>query len=160
MQCIDCPHVKDFSNDQGQMVMLCGNSQSGAYLEEIGYCSNCDWDDYEDCGTFYHVTSCTNAHKISREGLQPQIGERSEACGEQIPAIFLFASQESMENALTNWLGEELGDERITILEIRLPKSYEDDLVFDPAVGYEVRCLRDIPPDYIVFLNEDMTKIE
>lgn len=160
MQCIDCPHMKEFSNDQGQTVMLCGNSQSGAYLEEIGFCGNCDWDGYEDCGTFFHVTLYSNAWKISREGLQPQIGERAENCEEQGPVVFLFSTQEDMENALSNWLGDEFGDDQIVILKIRLPKSYENDLIYDSAVKYEVQCKREIPSDYIVFLNEDMSEIE
>lgn len=160
MQCVDCPYTKEFQNDQGETVMVCGNSQSGAYLEETGFCGNCDWNGYEDCGTFFHVTLYSNAWKISREGLQPEIGERSESCKEQEPVIFLFPTQEDMENALSNWLGEEFGDERIVILKIRLPMSYEDDLVYEPAAGYEVQCKREIPSDYIVFLNEDMSVID
>lgn len=31
---------------------------------------------------------------------------------------------------------------------------------YDPAVKYEVQCKREIPSDYIVFLNEDMSEIE
>lgn len=159
MQCVDCPHIKSIENSEGEIVYLCVCVSSGAYLEETGILGNCGWNGYDDCGVFYHVTALANVPSIRRNGLQPKIGKRSSDCQEKVEAIFLFPDQESMEDALSNWLGEELGDEELAILEIRLPESYASDLDSDSKIDYEVRCKREIPSDYIRFLHEDMSEI-
>lgn len=46
------------------------------------------------------------------------IGPRSAAVGEPVPGVYLFSSREAVETALLNWLGEELEDEAIVILQI------------------------------------------
>lgn len=159
MQCVDCPYMKSIENSEGKTAYLCVCVSSGAYLEETGILGNCDWDGYEDCGIFYHVTPLVNVPAIRRNGLQPTIGKRSSDCQETEASIYLFTDLECMEAALSNWLGEELGDEKLAILEIRLPESYATDLDSDSKIDYEVRCKREIPSDYIRFLHEDMSEI-
>lgn len=97
---------------------------------------------------YFHVTTETAWEKIQKEGLIPMIGERSQEVGEPVPAIFLFDSKESMEDALWGWLGDELEDEdSIVILKVSLPKGY----FLDEGVScdFEVRGYKPIPPEYI-----------
>lgn len=49
----------------------------------------------------------SNVASILSNGLQPQIGPRSAARGVTVPGVFFYTSLESVESALTNWLGEE-----------------------------------------------------
>jgi hypothetical protein len=68
---------------------------------------------------FYHLTPRRNLEAIRANGLQPTIGERSENLGELEPRIYLFDSEESVNDALGNWLGEEFDeDEDLVLLSI------------------------------------------
>ena len=57
--------------------------------------------------TYFHVTEKKNLKSILSKGLVPQIGTLSQKLGEDRKAIYLFATELEMENALANWLGEE-----------------------------------------------------
>lgn len=96
--------------------------------------------------TRYHVTPSSNVDSIRKNGLQPRIGERSLSAGEKTPAVFLFANQDDLEQALLNWLGEIFEDEDLVILEIQLPLEYKQSLA---QSEYEITCSVAIPPQYI-----------
>lgn len=99
---------------------------------------------------FLHATPASAVPDIQKNGLVPRIGPRSARAGEKAPAIYLFASEAAMEDAVTNWLGEELAEsEGLAVLEIRLPIGYRADLSQDPRAGYEMKCRRAIPARYI-----------
>jgi len=96
--------------------------------------------------TLYHVTPADNLDIIMKEGLVPQIGERSQASGENIPMIYFFDSESNLEQALLGWLGEELEGKSVVVLEVRLPKSFQTMLRWE---AFEVQCQKRIPPLYI-----------
>lgn len=58
----------------------------------------------------YHITDIENLPSISIEGLVPGIGRLSEKYGEQEDRLYFFHNADDLENALLNWLGEELDD--------------------------------------------------
>jgi hypothetical protein len=74
---------------------------------------------------FYHVSLTRDEDQILAQGLIPQIGPRAKELGETEPRVFLFPSMEDLDNALYNWLGEELPEEEgITVYEIMLPNGF------------------------------------
>ena len=106
---------------------------------------------------FYHVTLKSNWDSIKEKGLVPSIGKLSEDFGESIPAIYLFKNTDDMDNALLNWLGENLEDyygEEICLLclEISLPEDYWINKVSD---NYEIVHYDIIPAQYIKILREE-----
>jgi len=44
-ECINCEHMKFIIDSEDEIIYICGNRESGAYLEETGICGNCDLDD-------------------------------------------------------------------------------------------------------------------
>ncbi len=67
---------------------------------------------------FYHVTPTHNLANIQKNGLQPNIGDRSVKL-EDKAGIYLFNSLDDAENALSNWLGDEFDeDEQLSLLQI------------------------------------------
>ena len=67
--------------------------------------------------TMYHVTPVQNLDAILREGIKPQIGERSLELGESNPVVYLFATVTDMEDA--QWLYECFEeDEELVVLEV------------------------------------------
>ena len=100
--------------------------------------------------TFWSVTPSVNLPSIKELGLIPKIGVRSALQGETEPAVYMFTNKEDLEDALVNWLGEELEDEPITMMKITLPTSYEP---FLKRVAFEVQCRKTIPADWIEFLE-------
>tara|TARA_Y100000780_G_scaffold223601_1_gene234111 strand:+ start:319 stop:693 length:375 start_codon:yes stop_codon:yes gene_type:complete len=92
----------------------------------------------------YHVTLAENLTSILREGLQPRIGERSAALGEDVPRVYLFPSREDCETALSSWLGEcfeDVEEHGLLILAIDV-----DGLTLDSDVGYEMTTSDTIEP--------------
>lgn len=88
------------------------------------------------------------------KGLEPRVGKFSEIAEEGAPFIFLFNSIEEMDNALMNWLGEEIDehygeDEVLACLEITFPVGFFDD---DPDF-WESRCPLPIGPECIKFIK-------
>jgi hypothetical protein len=74
---------------------------------------------------FYHVTSANNIPSILKNGLVPQIGNRSAKIHEDQPEIFMFADIASLEDAMQNWLLDEFDeDEPLKILKITLPENH------------------------------------
>lgn len=96
--------------------------------------------------TAYHVTPMENLESILEHGLVPMIGERSEKLGEVNPRVYLFPQADHVEDALSNWLGDELEDyDELAILEV--------DLIGYPyqfSVGYEISVSDTIKPNAII----------
>lgn len=102
----------------------------------------------------YHVTLISNLESIMANGLIPQVGALSEMVGEQ-PGVFLFPNYADCENALWNWLGEELEEltpnEEAVSLEINLP----DHFPLEESVEWERISREVIPPQYIRFYKNE-----
>lgn len=113
----------------------------------------------------YHVTTMTNWKKIKEEGLVPKIGYLSEKLGESSEKIYFFVSEEEADNALLNWLGEELEemvddgiineDESFVLLKVdlrhlnkKIEKDDNDEDFFEQGIDEK------IDPEYIEFLRE------
>ena len=105
---------------------------------------------------FYHTTLVENRESIFEKGLIPQIGERSIQI-ETEEAVWLFNSVEDLDNALMNWLGEEIEetygeDAEMVTFKITLPADF-------PVEGeegmFERFTRQRIPPEYIEFFRED-----
>ena len=98
-------------------------------------------------GLYYHVTPSSNAKSIEKYGLLPRTGPRSAALREPGNRVYLFDSYESMETALMNWLGDEFGDEPLTVYEVKLPEGLEVfvtenfECEFSSAVTIPFSCL-------------------
>lgn len=95
---------------------------------------------------YFHVTPRKNLSTILQQGLIAQIGERSKKAGEKVSAVYLFSTTEDMENAMSNWLGDEFGDEKCIILKLDIPETFP--LKPDKDM-YETICHDNISPEYI-----------
>lgn len=104
--------------------------------------------------TFYHVTPARNVPSILRNGLTPQIGDRSKQISES-PAVFLFPSMEDAEDAVGGWLGDEFDDrEPLALLRVTIPQSQLKQRENKArSVGYEYASLTSIHPTSIEVLN-------
>lgn len=107
--------------------------------------------------TFYHVTLKENYEKIKNEGLVPSIGTLSQLAEENVARVYLFPSLEDMENALLNWLGEQINDEygedvECCSLKIDLPDTFP---ISFGEIEYEVYSYDTIPPQYISYLKDE-----
>ena len=95
---------------------------------------------------YYHVTNSDNLKSIMEKGLLPQSGPRSSELGDY--GVFLFNDLDSLEDAISNWLGDLFDeDDELVILEVLIPENvlvYSNDLV-----GYESYVEYCIPPEYI-----------
>jgi hypothetical protein len=99
---------------------------------------------------FYHVTPMRNLPRIRREGLLPKIGRRSRDLGEPAAAIYLFASVDDAENAISNWLGEYFETTRLALLAVDLPAG-----IPVTEVAFERQVFAPIPPSAISVLDTD-----
>src|SRR6185369_13082425 len=102
----------------------------------------------ENTTYYYHVTYARNWKTIQHKGLTPSVGKRSRKLSEK-PAIFLFGSKDDAEDALMNWLGDELEGYPVILLQVSLPPGV-------PAhkVAFEYQVFQPIPPQYIRNLGE------
>lgn len=102
--------------------------------------------------TLYHSTPISNLESILKDGLIPQIGERSIQLNESA-GVYLFTSYEQCENALCNWLGEEFDelDEDVVTLEIELPDAFP----LEESVEWEAVARERIQPTYIKFYKNE-----
>ena len=99
--------------------------------------------------TLYHVTPKKNVPSIIRDGLIPQVGDRSAAMAET-PAIYLFPSREHAEDAVMNWLGDEFEDEELTLLKVTVHPSD----VHQSEASYEVTVQQTISTDAIEVVGD------
>lgn len=102
--------------------------------------------------TYFHATLAANVSSIMEQGLIPQIGERSVQLDGEREGVFLFTSEESCEDALANWLGDELDevDDGVVILKVELPEHFPLD--FD--VEWEAISRQTIDPSCIAIYND------
>jgi len=110
----------------------------------------------------YHVTLASNMKSILSQGFIPSIGERSKNLGETEKAVYFFHSLEECDNALWNWLGEELEDvdEDLVIFEVNIDKKWT---VFDDngQLFYEIKVTEKVEPHRIVkVLNENYKEVK
>lgn len=76
--------------------------------------------------TVFHVTPLNNIESIRKNGLIPQLGERSIEFGEEVPAVFCFKTMIAVEDAITNWFGECFDEEiPLMVLELELPDNIQ-----------------------------------
>lgn len=95
----------------------------------------------------YHVTSVSSLPSIFAYGLIPIIGNRSKACGEKKPSIFLFPDRLSAETAVINWLGDAFADaEPLALLAVLV----EENLCSN---AFELQCYHTIPPEKITVIS-------
>lgn len=99
---------------------------------------------------YYHVSLKENEESILNDGLVPKIGNLSSKLGESKEAVYLFTSEEAMNNALMNWLGEELPDEDLVIFQVTLPSDYWID---SNSESYEIIHYDIIPSKYLKILR-------
>lgn len=104
--------------------------------------------------TLFHVTPLRNLGRIRAEGLLAQLGPRASAACERAPAVFCFPSREDLDNALSNWMGEDFEDSpgELAIVELRSPLSAKRDAC---AASYEVVLLDPVPSHAIVAAYRD-----
>lgn len=91
---------------------------------------------------FYHVTPVENLESIFEYGLIPLKDARSIACGEVDPAVYLFESLEDVDSALASWLGEELEDIPLAVLEVRTESAVQSE-----TAAFEFISTVRIPPE-------------
>lgn len=96
--------------------------------------------------TAFHVSYTKNEESIINNGLIPQTGDRSAKLNDA-QGIYLFKTMDDVENALMNWLGDELDeDEPITIFQVVIP---EPSKLLNTNAEYELVYNGIIPPKYI-----------
>lgn len=94
---------------------------------------------------YYHCTELKQLESIMKNGLIPQVGERSAKLGES-PGVFLFPSYEDCETALYQWFGDEFDEnDKLITLKITLP----DDFPLEDSVEYEKISRQVIPAEFI-----------
>ena len=109
--------------------------------------------------TYYHVTKASNLESIMNNGLKPRIGELSKLCDECVERIYLFKSEDDMENALMNWLGENINNlygesAEFIALKIEIPLEKCNYLIDDNESEYEAFCYDTIKPEYISYYKD------
>ena len=108
----------------------------------------------EDCmRTLFHVTPLSNVDSILKDGLTPQLGERSRQLEDEKEGVFMFSDYENCEYALYSWLGKELEEleEALMTLKVELPLNFP----LDQEVEWELIARKTIHPKYIsIYKNE------
>ena len=94
----------------------------------------------------YHVTTASAIERIRNQGLIPAIGPRSRKAGEDRPWVYLFPDMETAEDAMANWLGDELPDDE----DAYLCAIREAGLQGLERHGFEVLCPVPVPPSCII----------
>lgn len=103
---------------------------------------------------YYHITPYKNIDSIMRQGLVPQIGNRSTKQQEEHPAVFLFNDRVSVEDAIMNWYGDEFDDgTKFAVIQIHLPKCMLVNLTHCTVVGYESKYHGVIDPRWITHIQ-------
>jgi hypothetical protein len=100
----------------------------------------------------WHVTRTSALRSIMRQGLTPRIGARSRSAKEAEKAIYVFPDSISLEDAMTNWLGDEYEDIPISLLELTVPPSW----VKQDNIRWEAVITQPVPPGRIRVLVKDM----
>lgn len=105
--------------------------------------------------TYFHITPTTNLDSILKNGLVPAIGPRSKLIKETEPAIYLFTSVASAEDALSSWLGENLPKDPVTLLRLSNVKIDESWNIASSLAGYEKVSTEIIYPKNIEVIDRN-----
>ena len=100
----------------------------------------------------WHVTPTRNVFGILEEGLNPSVGERSQAMGEETPRVYVFTDALALEDALSNWLGEAFDEDdalSIVLLDIAAER------VLAPQNLYEAYIMETVAPSCIVSVTPE-----
>lgn len=105
----------------------------------------------------YHVTPVENLSSILQNGLRPTVGTRSAKIKDEQSGIYLFPDLNSVNDAISNWLGDEFDDEtELVLLKIDIT-GLENHI--SSSVEYELVANRPISPDRISVSSElDLTE--
>jgi len=107
--------------------------------------------------TLYHVCLTRSLPRILENGLAPRIGPRSKRRGEKKPAIYFFPDLETLDDALSNWLGDEFSESaKLALLKVQIPHGVE----VKSDVEYERHIHEPVPPDHITVLTRDIDSFE
>lgn len=127
-------------------------------VESLEYLNLKEWTiDLKNYNTeYYHVTLNENVISILDNGLIPKLGERSLEIGEKEPLVYLFPTEDDMECAVMQWLGDWYEDEygedvKLSCLKINLPYDFP---IENGEVEYECISKKTIPAKYIKFYKE------
>ena len=109
----------------------------------------------EGMKTFYHLSLKDHEQSILENGLIPQWGARSELINEVMNAVYLFKSEQDVENALLNWYGEwcednGIGEDEVVLFRVTLPEEFT---TFSSPEQFEVFTTEHIPSEYIEFMR-------
>lgn len=103
----------------------------------------------------YHVTPTKNLPSIMKNGLIPQIGNRSSQIDGEEEGIYIFPSLEDLEDA--HWLGDEFDeDEELSVLEIDVSGIP----LVDSTVGFEKIIKVPVSPDRISVSDDVLFETE
>ena len=103
--------------------------------------------------TFYHVTPTKNIRSILKNGLTTSTGPRSKKLNDN--GIFLFNDLDTLEDAVTNWLGDEFKeDESLSILKVSLPSDFK--VTQTPNAEYEFSTMKPIPASAIQVYKQNI----
>lgn len=93
----------------------------------------------------WHITPASNVLSVLREGLKPQIGERSEQVGEDREKVHLFSTFADLESA--HWI-EDAFDEDVplALFHVGVPS----------APGAWTECLEAVTPDRLILITRDL----
>lgn len=98
----------------------------------------------------YHITPTSNIPQILKHGLIPSLGNRSSLM-ENENRIYMFGSMEDVENAVSNWLGDEFDEDvPLSLLKISLPPSWPLG-----KEAFEYTTSKPIPSNLITVLNKN-----
>ena len=103
----------------------------------------------------YHVTYASNIKQIKSEGIVPKKGPRSLNFGEDENLIYLFTNVEGAEDAVMNWLGDELDDETETLALLRVNIGPYKEHCKSSENSFEITCSVAISPAVIQVITED-----
>lgn len=102
----------------------------------------------------YHVTPTQNLRSVMKNGLVPNIGDRSSKIAGEQSGIYLFPSVEAAEDAVMNWLGDEFDeDEPLTLLKVNIDGLEK---YISQGADYELIVNTNIEPNRIKKLNTQL----
>ena len=103
----------------------------------------------------YHVTPTKNLQSIAKNGLTPNLGDRSNKISGEVKGIYVFPDKVSAEDAVMNWLGDEFEDEHLTMLKIDI-SDLENNI--QKGADYELIVNTIIEPKRIKKVNIDLSE--
>lgn len=100
---------------------------------------------------FYHVTPAKNVKWIMEEGLTPSTGSASSSYGETEERVYLFPTMDDVQDAVSNWLGDQYEDDIMALLQVDA-----SGINLKSDVEWEYYTNQMIPPNKIKILSMDI----